>query len=184
MLTMSSLPSALGHDSVKPYPSSCLDFEHETKDLPAPQLTAFDELVLDINRVLGPSNGIDSDGVDVQELMVLMEQYRSCRADWGRFAFAGTCTLRFNHPPDGIAHWGELCCKFGRWTTDHCFRSPLLADSSRAYTRNLVDRGNGKCNLVSSDADFRPIDWCQWRQADKELSVDPRLDPRQSFADS
>lgn len=93
MLTMSPLPSALGYDVVKPYLSSCLELGHDAKVLPAPQFTEFDDLVLDINRVLGPSNGIDSDGVDVQELMVLMEHYRSRRADWERFAFAGACAL-------------------------------------------------------------------------------------------
>lgn len=94
---MSNLPSALGHDVVKPYLSSCLELGRGPNDLPALQSSAFDDLVSDINRVLGPSNGIDSDGVDVQELMVLMEQYRSCRADWDRFAFAGAYALLITH---------------------------------------------------------------------------------------
>ncbi|CAK4032330.1 related to Cysteine dioxygenase [Lecanosticta acicola] len=72
-------------------------------------LDAFHKLVEDINCILGPSNGIDSDNVDVEELKKLMLAYQSNEQDWSKYAFG---------------------------------------DSSRAYTRNLVDRGNGKSNLL------------------------------------
>lgn len=91
--TMSS-PSIVPHDSTRPSP--------EPSD-------AFNGLVASINKVLGPSNGIDSAGVNVQDLQDAMLAYTSCEADWSKFA---------------------------------------LADSSRAYTRNLVDNCNGKSNLL------------------------------------
>jgi cysteine dioxygenase len=91
--TMSS-PSAELHDSARPSPE------------PTEQ---FNGLVASINKVLGPSNGIDSAGVNVQDLQDAMLAYTSCEADWSKFA---------------------------------------LADSSRAYTRNLVDNCNGKSNLL------------------------------------
>lgn len=69
----------------------------------------FQRLVDDINTILGPSNGIESAGIDVEELKSVMRDYPSSEAEWQRYAFA---------------------------------------DLSRAYTRNLVDAGNGKCNLV------------------------------------
>jgi cysteine dioxygenase len=103
MLAMSNLQSAPGHDTVKAHLPSCLKTRHEINGLPAPRSTAFDNLVLDINRVLGPSNGIDSDGVDVRELMMLMEQYRSCRSDWDHFAFAGAYALLFDRPINFMA---------------------------------------------------------------------------------
>lgn len=100
MLAMSNLQSASGQDIFKAHLPSCLETRNEISDLPAPRSNAFDNLVLDINRVLGPSNGIDSDGVDVRELMILMEQYRSCRSDWDHFAFAGAYALLINQSID------------------------------------------------------------------------------------
>lgn len=70
---------------------------------------AFDILVENLRDTLGPSSGLTSEGVDVQHLKRLMEDYISRQEDWAQFA---------------------------------------LADLSRGYTRNLVDRGNGKSNLV------------------------------------
>lgn len=78
---------------------------------------AFQNLVQDINDILGPSNGIDSDGVDVDELKRVMFDYPSTESEWSKYAFA---------------------------------------DHSRAYTRNLVDRGNGKSNLVSKRFECQP----------------------------
>ncbi|KXL46422.1 hypothetical protein M433DRAFT_45032, partial [Acidomyces richmondensis BFW] len=69
----------------------------------------FEQLVTDINAILGPCNGIDSAGVDVEELKAAMRAYRSREEEWSKYAFA---------------------------------------DYSRAYTRNLVDHGNGKSNLL------------------------------------
>jgi cysteine dioxygenase len=70
---------------------------------------AFQQLVTDIIKVLGPSSGIDSADVDPQELIALMESYVSNEKEWQKYA---------------------------------------LGDGSRTYTRNLVDKGNGKSNLV------------------------------------
>jgi len=71
---------------------------------------AFHRLVSDLSRILGPSSGLDSEDVDVQKLLNLMEHYTSNEEHWAKYAFS---------------------------------------DFSRGYTRNLVDEGNGKCNLVS-----------------------------------
>lgn len=70
----------------------------------------FDELVLGLKEALGPSSGLDSADVDVNELMKLMEEYNTTESEWIQFAFA---------------------------------------EKSMGYTRNLVDEGNGKSNLVS-----------------------------------
>ncbi|KLJ10339.1 cysteine dioxygenase [Blastomyces silverae] len=70
---------------------------------------AFHSLVEDINTVLGPSSGLDSDDVDPMDIQKLMEDYTSNESEWERYAFG---------------------------------------DAGRAYTRNLVDEGNGKCNLL------------------------------------
>lgn len=79
-------------------------------------LDDFHALVQDINSILGPSSGINSDDVDVEKLKKLMTAYESNEQQWSKYAFA---------------------------------------DASRAYTRNLVDQGNGKANLVSSDTKFQ-----------------------------
>ncbi|KAH0830890.1 hypothetical protein AYO21_10839 [Fonsecaea monophora] len=69
----------------------------------------FHLLVRALSDVLGPSSGINSDDVDENELIRLMEQYVSQESQWRHYAFA---------------------------------------DLSRNYTRNLVDEGNGKSNLL------------------------------------
>jgi cysteine dioxygenase len=79
------------------------------KHSPQPKVDGFQQLVEDINKILGPSSGIDSSDVDVKDLMVAMEQYASCEQDWTEYAHG---------------------------------------DSSRNYTRNFVDHGNGKANLL------------------------------------
>jgi len=70
----------------------------------------FDDLVLALKDALGPSSGLTSDDVDVEQLTQLMQEYESQEREWSKFA---------------------------------------LGDESRGYTRNLVDEGNGKSNLVS-----------------------------------
>jgi len=69
----------------------------------------FDQLVQNLSDVLGPSSGLDSTDVNLEDIVKLMQQYTSNPVEWEKFA---------------------------------------LADSSRAYTRNLVDKGNGKSNLL------------------------------------
>lgn len=93
-------PASL-HDSARGSPEPL-------EDLEAPN--GFDDLVDSINEILGPCNGIDSEGVDIGELKFIMRDYRSVESEWQKYAFA---------------------------------------DYSRGYTRNLVDKGNGKANLVS-----------------------------------
>lgn len=75
----------------------------------SPIQSDFDALVEDIRSVLGSSAGIDSDDVDVNDLMNLMRSYFSQESEWKEYA---------------------------------------LGDPSRSYTRNLVDEGNGKANLL------------------------------------
>ena len=69
----------------------------------------FDHLVAALKKVLGPSSGLNSDDVNVDDLETLMREYQTDLADWSKYAFS---------------------------------------DASRHYTRNLVDEGNGKSNLV------------------------------------
>ncbi|KAK3815238.1 MAG: cysteine dioxygenase type I, partial [Benniella sp.] len=66
-----------------------------------------DDLVKFLHRELG-DNGLDSEGVDVERIRQMMENYQSNSDDWGKYA-----------------HFDK-----GR------------------YTRNLVDDGNGKFNLM------------------------------------
>ncbi|KAI1499306.1 RmlC-like cupin domain-containing protein [Biscogniauxia marginata] len=68
-----------------------------------------EDLLGDIRRVLGPSKGLDSDDVDVDQLIDLMRKYKSDPADWERYA---------------------------------------LGCEEMNYTRNLVDEGNGKANVL------------------------------------
>ena len=68
-----SSPNTKPRDSTRPSPE------------PADQ---FNGLVASINKVLGPSNGIDSAGVNVQDLKDAMLAYTSCEADWSKFALA------------------------------------------------------------------------------------------------
>lgn len=70
----------------------------------------FDDLVLGLKDVLGPSSGLDSKDVDLNSIMSLMEKYDAKEEGWVPFA---------------------------------------MADPTIPYTRNLVDEGNGKSNLVS-----------------------------------
>jgi cysteine dioxygenase len=48
--------------------------------------TSFDTLVEDIRRILGDSSGIDSDDVDVEELMEAMSAYQSDEHEWQHYA--------------------------------------------------------------------------------------------------
>ncbi|KAF9131183.1 Cysteine dioxygenase [Mortierella sp. 14UC] len=75
--------------------------------VPVPVPTSLDELVKLLHTELG-SNGLDSEGVDVDRVKTLMTNYVSNEADWANYA-----------------HFDR-----GR------------------YTRNLVDDGNGKFNLM------------------------------------
>lgn len=70
---------------------------------------AFQHLIEDIKRVLGPSSGLDSSDVDVNDLMKVLQGYKSMESEWQEFAFV---------------------------------------DLSRNYTRNFVDHGNGKANML------------------------------------
>jgi cysteine dioxygenase len=80
------------------------------KQLPSPKpQDEFQKLVSNLSQVLGPSSGLDTEDVNIQDLQNLMTAYTSSEKDWSSYAFS---------------------------------------DFSRGYTRNLVDRGNGKSNLV------------------------------------
>ncbi|KAI0478112.1 RmlC-like cupin domain-containing protein [Xylaria cf. heliscus] len=72
-------------------------------------LTCTPRLVDDIRTALGPSSGLDSEDVDVEDLTHLMERYVSDPKEWAPYA---------------------------------------LSNENMPYTRNLVDEGNGKANLL------------------------------------
>lgn len=72
-------------------------------------MDAFKQLVDDIRQVLGPSSGLNSEDVEVEDLTHLMERYVSNAEGWTPYA---------------------------------------LSNDNMPYTRNLVDEGNGKANLV------------------------------------
>lgn len=87
--------------------SSVLNTSTATATNPVPVPTSLDELVKLLHAELG-SNGLDSEGVDVNQVQALMTNYVSNEEDWKKYA-----------------HFDK-----GR------------------YTRNLVDDGNGKFNLM------------------------------------
>ncbi|KAI1130780.1 RmlC-like cupin domain-containing protein [Nemania abortiva] len=72
-------------------------------------MSAFKSLVNDIREVLGPSSGLNSEDVEVEDLTHLMERYVSNIEEWKPYA---------------------------------------LSNANMPYTRNLVDEGNGKANLL------------------------------------
>ncbi|KAI1111837.1 RmlC-like cupin domain-containing protein [Nemania sp. NC0429] len=72
-------------------------------------MDAFEVLVDEIKTVLGPSSGLNSDDVEVEDLTHLMERYVSNADEWAPYA---------------------------------------LSNANMPYTRNLVDEGNGKANLL------------------------------------
>lgn len=72
-------------------------------------MDAFRLLVDEIKTVLGPSSGLNSEDVEVEDLTHLMERYVSKAEEWAPYA---------------------------------------LSNANMPYTRNLVDEGNGKANLV------------------------------------
>ncbi|GAP82820.1 putative cysteine dioxygenase [Rosellinia necatrix] len=72
-------------------------------------MDAFKLLVDDIRTVLGPSSGLNSEDVEVEDLTHLMERYVSNPEEWAPYA---------------------------------------LSNANMPYTRNLVDEGNGKANLL------------------------------------
>ncbi|KAI0183397.1 cysteine dioxygenase [Xylaria flabelliformis] len=72
-------------------------------------MNAFEQLVDDIRTALGPSSGLNSEDVDVEDLTHLMERYVSDPQEWSQYA---------------------------------------LSNDNMPYTRNLVDEGNGKANLL------------------------------------
>lgn len=69
----------------------------------------FQILIKAITSILGPSSGLDSADVNVNDLISCMKRYQSDENEWLPYA---------------------------------------LGDSSRNYTRNLVDDTNGKSNIL------------------------------------
>ena len=74
-----------------------------------PTANNFQRMIQALSAVLGPSSGIDSDDVDENDLIRIMEAYTSEESEWIQYAFV---------------------------------------DGSANYTRNLVDEGNGKSNVL------------------------------------
>ena len=60
---------------------------HDSARASPEPLDGFHQLIRDINIVLGPSSGIDSADVDVEELKTLMEQYSSIEGEWEKYGF-------------------------------------------------------------------------------------------------
>ncbi|KAI8971913.1 RmlC-like cupin domain-containing protein [Mycotypha africana] len=85
-------------------PGACNRVNHSKQD-------GFDlkALIESIHKVLGDDKGLDSESIDAQQIIQLMEKYSSNSEDWSQYT---------------------------------------LFDHSRAYTRNLIDDGNGKFNLM------------------------------------
>lgn len=81
------------------------------------QANRFDDLVIKLKEALGPSSGLTSEDVDVEQLTQLMAAYDSDEQEWERYS---------------------------------------LGDHGLPYTRNLVDEGNGKSNLVSLPQTRKP----------------------------
>ena len=73
--------------SVSPPGSKPPSMHDSARGSPDP-IDGFHKLVDQINDVLGPCNGIDSAGIDVDELKRVMAKYSSNEADWERYAFA------------------------------------------------------------------------------------------------
>ncbi|CAN6623534.1 hypothetical protein TRVA0_009S01970 [Trichomonascus vanleenenianus] len=69
------------------------------EDGPTAIMTSFDRLVDDIKAILGPSSGIDSADVDVDDLMDTMRQYQSSEADWAKYALQD---LSRNYTRNGV----------------------------------------------------------------------------------
>ncbi|KAK9374547.1 RmlC-like cupin domain-containing protein [Lipomyces chichibuensis] len=59
----------------------------------------FDELVEEIRRQLGPTSGIDSDDVNVEQLMDAMRRYTSDSSDWDKYAHTD---LSRNYTRNGV----------------------------------------------------------------------------------
>ncbi|EXJ63747.1 cysteine dioxygenase [Cladophialophora yegresii CBS 114405] len=106
MLSCQLLPSSAGSHTahLQLYPTQ----HHTSLSVINPE-DDFHHLVQALSDVLGPSSGINSEDVDENDLIRLMQQYTSQEKQWRHYAFA---------------------------------------DLSRNYTRNLVDEGNGKSNLL------------------------------------
>lgn len=75
----------------------------KSNDIVAPK--TLQDLIARIHEELGPDDGLDSEHIDANHIIALMESYSSNAEDWEQYA---------------------------------------MFDHSRAYTRNLVDDGNGK----------------------------------------
>lgn len=78
---------ACQHFSTSPPTSKPPSMHDSARGSPEPT-DGFHKLVNEINSVLGPCNGIDSAGIDVEQLKRLMAEYTSNEVDWDRYAFA------------------------------------------------------------------------------------------------
>jgi cysteine dioxygenase len=89
-------------------PQQYLDMPHplqQSSKLDAAAPRTLQDLIGRIHDKLGPNGGLDSEHIDANQIIALMESYSSNADDWEQYA---------------------------------------MFDHSRAYTRNLVDDGNGK----------------------------------------
>ena len=117
--TMNSTTSTRPRDSTRPSPEPN---------------THFDALVSSINKILGPSNGIDSAGVNVQDLQDAMLAYTSNEADWSKYALSD--------PSRGYTR--NLVIEdrraVGDGTVSLAERTPVLTAKTMGLTAKDVDR--------------------------------------------
>ena len=99
----------------------------------------FQRLVQDLSDVLGPSSGLDSRDVNLDEILRLMKEYDSEEEHWMRYA---------------------------------------IPNKDKAVTRNLVDEGNGKSNLVRATSPTIMVPNLDFAQATASM------DARQTKSDS
>ena len=52
----------------------------------SPKQNPFQDLVQDLSDILGPSSGLDSKDVNVDEVLRLMREYESMEEHWSRYA--------------------------------------------------------------------------------------------------
>lgn len=70
--------------------------------------TEFEHLIADIKKILGPTSGLDSDEIDVNELMDRIEQYKSCEDDWKKYAFVDDQVGYTRNGVDDVNHKANL----------------------------------------------------------------------------
>ncbi|KAK9236604.1 RmlC-like cupin domain-containing protein [Lipomyces kononenkoae] len=105
--------------------------------LTLPRVHRFDELVEEIRRQLGLTSGINSDDVDVEQLMDAMRRYTSDKSDWDKYAHTD---LSRSYTRNGV---DDLNCKANLlvlvWNPG---RSSLIHDHADAHCIMKILQGD------------------------------------------